>query len=164
MRALSSSRCSEWYTPFLYAEAARRVLGAIDLDPASCELANSVIKATRFYSREQDGLSLPWLGRIFLNPPFGVQVGLFVGKLLAEHRAGSVEAAIVLCAARTETRWFRPLLDHTLCFPSQRIRFWTARGTGAAPFSPAVAYLGRDDASFIRVFESFGPVMRRVDA
>ncbi len=60
---LTSSDTSEWYTPAKYIEAARLVLGGIDLDPASNEIANGWIKADRYYSlaeKGEDALNLTW--------------------------------------------------------------------------------------------------------
>ena len=62
---------NEWYTPEKYVEAARKVLGKIDLDPASSKPANKIIKATKFYTLADDGLKQPWNGRLWLNPPYG---------------------------------------------------------------------------------------------
>ncbi len=48
--ALTSKETVEWYTPGRYVELARQVMGSIDLDPASNELAQTWIKAKTFYS------------------------------------------------------------------------------------------------------------------
>jgi hypothetical protein len=66
-----SSASAEWYTPAPYIEAAREVLGAIDLDPASSAQANATVRATAFFSKDDDGLARDWSGRAFLNPPYG---------------------------------------------------------------------------------------------
>ncbi|MCZ7575675.1 MAG: phage N-6-adenine-methyltransferase [Dehalococcoidia bacterium] len=79
----------EWYTPREWIEAARTVLGTIDLDPASCALANEVVRATRYYTIEDDGLFRRWEGRIWMNPPYGLGlVDMFTSKLLADYRSG----------------------------------------------------------------------------
>jgi hypothetical protein len=46
----------EWFTPGDYIEKARRVLGVIDIDPASCAEAQQVVKAGCFFSKNDDGL------------------------------------------------------------------------------------------------------------
>ena len=66
---LHSCKSFEHYTPDDYVEAARYVLGRIDLDPASCALANQTVRAGRYYSKEDDGLQQPWFGNVYLNPP-----------------------------------------------------------------------------------------------
>src|SRR4051794_31827362 len=73
----------EYYTPDPYLDAVREVLGAIDLDPASCPEAQGTVRAARIYTAEDDGLVLPWFGRVFVNPPYARgAVDAFVAKLL----------------------------------------------------------------------------------
>jgi hypothetical protein len=55
-----------WYTPAPYIEAARAVMGGIDL-PASTEEANRTLQ---FFTAEDDGLAHLWNGRGFLNPTY----------------------------------------------------------------------------------------------
>ena len=163
-RPVLSSESYEWYTPPLYVEAARRVLGGIDLDPASCARANEIIKADAYFTREDDGLAHPWPGRVFLNPPYSGLAGPFTAKLLAEYEARRTTAAIVLVSAHmTETAWFAPLWDYLLCFTDHRIPFWTP-GTGpqTGPTHGSVfVYLGHQPESFAQEFEQHGVVVCR---
>jgi len=156
---LSSSK-GEWYTPPEVIERAIRVLGAIDLDPASDRLAAASIPAARYYTQEQDGLALPWAGRVWLNPPYGRVIGLWVAKLVAEYEAGRVTAAIALLPARPDTRWWQRLAGCPICFVRGRLRF-SGQGTGA-PFPSAVAALGCELGAFASAFGELGDVWRRV--
>src|SRR5258708_17152650 len=103
---------NEWYTPARYIEAAREVMGGIDLDLASCEFANHVVQAAHFYTQETNGLMHPWYGRVWLNPPYGktMQGGgsnleYFTRHLVDHYQCGNVTEAILLIPANTATTW-----------------------------------------------------------
>lgn len=161
--AVTQSLTNEWYTPAEYIDAARAVLGGIDLDPASCAEANAVVQAARFYSEADPGLDHEWKGRVWLNPPYGRLAGAFVVRLCEEYAAGRVDAAVCLVNAHcTDTAWFRPLWDHALCFTYGRLNF--AKGTtarGGSTHGSVFAYLGLDHAAFTSQFSQYGAIVRR---
>jgi hypothetical protein len=154
----------EWYTPGRYIEAAREVLGGIDLDPASSELANETVQADEIFTQDEDGLVADWHGRVWLNPPYGKGTGLFTTKLVEEHAAGRVSAAVLLINAYGfDSGWFQPLWNHLLCFTDHRIIFTSPqRGTGGPANANLFVYLGPDAQRFAEVFSEFGAIMRRV--
>lgn len=66
------SESNERYTPEYVVNIARGTFdNGIDLDPASNPAANAWIKARRFYTVEDDGLTAAWSGSVWLNPPYG---------------------------------------------------------------------------------------------
>lgn len=151
---------NEWYTPAEYIEAARRVMGGIDLDPASSAIANEVVNAGNFYTAEDNGLEYPWFGCVWMNPPYASElVGEFADKMAWEYRQGNVTEAIVLINNATETRWFRTLIDaaSAVAFPSSRVKFWKPDGDLGAPLQgQAIIYLGNAPGVFLSEFRTFG--------
>lgn len=158
----NNSGNNEWYTPMPYAEAARRVLGRIDLDPASTDEANQVVKATRYYTIDDDGLAQAWQGNVYMNPPYSTDlIGKFGDKLLDHLSRGDVPSAIVLVNNATDTAWFHSMAAwaNALCFPRGRIRFWSPGGEIGAPLQgQAILYFGQDRSKFSAEFAEFGIV------
>jgi hypothetical protein len=60
---------NEWYTPADIIQAARTVLGVIDLDPASSEHAQATVQALQHFTLVDDGLKRMWTGNVWLNTP-----------------------------------------------------------------------------------------------
>lgn len=163
---------NEWFTPHTYIKAARSVMGSIDLDPASCDIANKTVKASQYYTIDDNGLNKEWLAKtIWLNPPYGkvnpIQGStrsyqkLFVEKLLHEYAKGYIEHAVLLLLGNScFTHYFYPLWQYPLCFHDGFITFYRPDGTTSDfGFGTIFVYLGPNIASFVKHFVQFGPVI-----
>lgn len=150
----------ERYTPAIYIEKAREVLGGIDLDPASCEYAQRTVRARQYFTANDDGLSREWHGRVWLNPPYHRELApAFIDKLRVELQAGRVDAAIVLTNNCTDTAWFRAAESDSaaICFTTGRIHFEVPNGEPVLPTQgQAFFYFGTDTAIFADVFGEVG--------
>lgn len=150
----------EWYTPAVYLELARSVLGSIDLDPASSPTAQRAVQATRYHTRADDGLAQRWQQNVWLNPPYS-RPGPWVHKLLAEYRAGHVTAAILLVYNATDTSWFTPLWEFPICFVRGRIQFGNRPGR-SNPRGSCFVYFGPRVDRFSAVFREVGAIVQKV--
>lgn len=88
-------KTDEWLTPPEIIKA----IGPFDLDPCS-PVDRPWDTASKHYTVADNGLSKPWFGNVWLNPPYGPHTGIWLRKL-ADHGIG-----IALVFARTETQMF----------------------------------------------------------
>lgn len=153
---VNNSGDNEWYTPSEYIEAARDVMGCIDLDPASNDFANQTVKASVYYTAERSGLEQEWWGHIWMNPPYSNGlIKEFVQKLLNSQFLD----AIVLVNNATDTAWFRSLTTKAsaIVFTTGRIHFEKHDGARNTPIQgQAFIYFGDNSQKFLKVFKKFG--------
>lgn len=139
------SQTDEWLTP----PEIIRALGAFDLDPCAPVL-RPWDTARNHYTIEDNGLALPWHGRVWMNPPYGRQTGTWLDRL-AQHGDG-----VALVFARTETRAFFENVwgkATAILFIRGRLAFYDVTGkqannNGGAP-SALIAYGNRNAAALL---------------
>lgn len=156
---------NEWYTPGEIIQAAKAAMGAIDCDPASSDVANQTVGASVFFTEEQNGLTQPWRGRVWLNPPYAQPlIAQFAEATASKYEAEEFEHACILVNNATETGWFQRLLSVAsgVCFPSSRIRFLSPDGKQGAPLQgQAILYVGDDFQRFADAFGELGAILSR---
>lgn len=91
----------DWATPWELVRALELEFGPFDLDPCATE---GVQKAPSYYTKEQDGLSLPWFGRVFVNPPFTRKVE-FLQRAYEATQEGEADLVVCLVPANMAKAW-----------------------------------------------------------
>jgi hypothetical protein len=123
----------EWLTPPEILQA----LGPFDLDPCA-PIKRPWPMAAEHYTVEDNGLTQPWVGRVWCNPPYGLEAARWLDRM-AQHGNG-----IALIFARTETRMF---FDHVwrradaVLFIEGRLHFHHVNGARAKANSGAPSCL-----------------------
>ena len=113
--AATSSAWDAWASPV---EILDRLYGALgggfDIDPCSPGRGRSRVQAKIHFTKDDDGLALPWYGRIYMNPPYNRGIGLWTAKARSEAESGrsSLVIGLVPCTMRhrlVASRHRRPL-------------------------------------------------------
>ncbi len=126
-----SSKSDEWSTPQdLFDE-----LDAIfhfNLD--ACATPSNA-KCKRYFTKDDDALKQKWTGTVWMNPPYGRQIGPFMKKASESFRDGAT--VVCLVPARTDTRWWHEYAakGHVI-FLRGRLKF--GGGRSCAPFPSAI--------------------------
>ena len=107
----------EWYTPQWIVDKCRVVMGGvIDLDPFSCEAANDIVQATRFYDVQRNALLGEWdtVRTMFANPPYASTIiNQCCSKITEQYTHGTFDVGMVLVNNATDTQWFHELMAHS---------------------------------------------------
>jgi len=129
---MTSANRSDWSTPQMLFDALNDKYGPFTLDPcASPENA----KCAAFFTEADDGLTQPWSGRVFMNPPYGRQIARWMQKAWEESQKGV--RVVCLVPARTDTAWWHEYAQRgEIKFIRGRIQFGDSRQN--APFPSAV--------------------------
>lgn len=137
-QVMSSARTATgtdtWFTPHEILDRVRRV-GPIVLDP--CTTADNPVGAMFYFTESVDGLSIPWGkgGLVWVNWPYS-RSATWAEKVAMEAAKGV--QIIVLCAARTDTRWWARVWHaaDVVAFWRGRVKFSGA--ASGAPFPSAL--------------------------
>lgn len=127
-----SSRTDEWPTPDWLFELLDQEF-RFTLDPCSSD-ANA--RCARHFTRREDGLAQDWTQDVvFMNPPYGRQIGQWMRKAFESALAGAT--VVCLVPARTDTAWWHAYAVHgEIRFLRGRLKF--GRATQSAPFPSAI--------------------------
>jgi len=123
----------EWYTPNMYMQDVKSVIGAIDLDPCSCEYANRTVQAKSYITREQNALQLQWdkVITLYANPPYSTGViSKFVNCILQHYAANGFQHGIILINNVSDTKYWQHLAATSamFCSTNHRIAFVDKNG------------------------------------
>jgi len=135
MSIFFSSKRQDWPTPWELFRHWDDLQGPFELDV--CAFPHNS-KCSTFYTPEQDGLSMPWFGVCWCNPPYGKVLNQWIKKAVDEVRSGRAKRVVCLLPARTDTAWW-----HDYVLPYGEIHFLRGRvrfegATHSAPFANVI--------------------------
>lgn len=160
--ARSEDAGDSWGTPPQWIALAHDTMGGIDLDPATNAKAQETVGAAKFFTKEDDGLSKKWFGRVWMNPPYSQPlVTKFAEKLVTEIEAGNVTQACVLVNNATDTKFLQNMLKHCAAalFPSGRVSFLvpeTGEELSGTRQGQTFLYFGENVQRFINLATGLG--------
>lgn len=173
--AQHSTKSQEHYTPSNIVEAARALMGGIDLDPCSSTIAQRTIRANQWYGWDSDAMQLndgiapTWRGKVFCNPPGGntrdhaphlssvsrSYAAVWWRKAVSEWMAKNVEqvffVGFTLEILRYSQKWLDIgvpcAADFPMCLPPRRIAFnYPDKTIDGRPESDADLMVGKSPA------------------
>lgn len=129
--AAFSSASDEWATPMDFFRGLDAEFG-FTLDVCATD---ENAKCSRWFTRADDGLSQPWEGVVWMNPPYGKEIGAWMERAYHASLAGAT--VVCLVPARTDTAWWHDFAAKgEVRFVRGRLAFGDGKNT--APFPSAV--------------------------
>lgn len=131
-RVMFSSNTDLWETPHEFFEELNEEFN-FTLDV--CALPENT-KCANYYTPEENGLSNPWTGVCWCNPPYGREIGKWVKRAYDQTLQGTT--TVMLLPARTDTRWFHNYIlgKAEIRFVKGRLKFGNSKNS--APFPSMV--------------------------
>lgn len=155
---------NEFATPGEIWRPLSRAVDGFDLDPASG--AESVPIAEEQLTKEDDGLSEPWHGDVFVNPPWSSNGDAsakheWLQKAISEVYRPEVRRVVMLLPVDTSTQWFHGYVvdADAICFVGPgRISF--EGGDRNPSFGLLIAVFGPVTDELAETLGHFGAVFR----
>jgi hypothetical protein len=144
-------------------------MGQIDLDPASNYISNRIVKASQYYTKDDDGFNHSWSGKVFLNPPYGQKnlrknnygSSAWFEKVWDEYTFGFVEEAIII--GRGDSEGIKNLIRYSIFCECERVYFYKVdRPNDDSTPVPGtkIFYLGNNQNKFADVFRDYGIILK----
>jgi phage N-6-adenine-methyltransferase len=135
--AMFSSNRDDWETPL---ELFNQLDAIYHFDLDVCALPHNA-KCDKYYTPDDDGLSKPWEGTCWMNPPYGRQIGRWMEKAYKSSLVGAT--VVCLVPSRTDTAWWHDyaMRASKITYIRGRIKFVGAKH--GAPFPCAIVVFGQ---------------------
>ena len=136
---LFSSKSVVWETP---QDLFDKLNAEFHFDLDVCALPENA-KCEKYYTPEDDGLSQPWNGICWCNPPYGRTIGKWVQKAYETFAGGGT--VVMLLPARTDTKWFHEYIYNKaeIRFIKGRLKFGNSKNVAPFP-SMIVVFDGKE--------------------
>ena len=101
-----------------------RISSIFNFSLDACALPENA-KCESYYTPKDDGLSKPWRGGVWCNPPYGREISSWVKKAYEESQKEYNDFVLMLLPARTDTKWWWEYVQGkaTLFFIKGRVKF-----------------------------------------
>lgn len=134
---MMSSATDNWATPTNFFETMSAQHGPFDIDV--CADATNA-KVWRYFDKDMDGLSQQWIGKCWMNPPYGRNIVAWMKKAYESSLTGAT--VVCLVPSRTDTTWWHSYaMKGDITFIKGRLKFGNSKNS--APFPSAVVVFKR---------------------
>lgn len=145
-------------TPIEFFAPIADAVEGFDLDPAASSTSDL---AEHNLTVEEDGLSVPWHGDVWLNPPYS-EVADWMRYAKDQYQHGNADRVVALVFARTSTQWWHNYAStaDAYCFVEGRLRFGDADNSAPAP--SVVVVWGEVNTALERTLKREGQFIRPI--
>ena len=134
-----SSKTELWATPMDFFQKWSDSIGGFDLDVCANQ---ENAKCQKFFTKEDDGLNQDWIGKCWMNPPYGKEIGHWMKKAYESSHQGAT--VVCLVPSRTDTKWWHDYaMKGKITFIKGRLKFGSSKNS--APFPSAVVVFESKD-------------------
>lgn len=140
-KALFSSDSTEWCVPSELFNKCNNRWGPFALD-AAATLNNT--QCDVFYTKDDDALKHNWYGRVWVNPPYGREVGRWVKYAYEQVMLGFAQRVVMLLPSRTDTKWWHEWVKRAREIHFLKGRVCFVGGNSCAPFPSVVVVFERE--------------------